>query len=100
MMMDENTNQDNVFYANGTRIGISTVDLFIEFAHRISPDDIFNKTTVFMSPHSAKKLLLSLTTAIEDYEKEFGVINLPPRKISKNELKKRAELEIAATKRE
>jgi len=80
----------NFFYSNNLELGVSPYDFSFKFLRKSAgqdsdSDDNLEPVTddeliVYMSPSHAKTLIPMLSMAIQEYEKEFGKIPLPPEK--------------------
>jgi len=79
-------------YANVERVSLGpqaeefTVDLGTLSKEEAHPDDYTMdvSTRVFLSVYEAKKLSMTLRQAIDRYEKQFGTIEIDPRKRMKD----------------
>lgn len=84
--------ETNFFYANGLEMSVSAYDLSFKFLRNapsgkekssfgaFSEEDVKTEAAavVSMSPSHAKAMLPGVFRLIQEYEKNFGVIPLPP----------------------
>ena len=71
----------NTFYSNGIGAGYSSDDFFITFMQ--SPDEGengFNSIRIFLTPKNIKESIIFLKERLDEYEKEFGEIELDEEK--------------------
>lgn len=75
------------FYANGLEVAVSPFDFNLKFLRQGADSDAvggapaatkrLDEIIIGMSPAHAKAMLSGLFTSVSDYEKSFGIINLP-----------------------
>ena len=77
--------QATVFYSNTSRVWGSAEEIYVDFAGAVRQTGT-NKATLeidqraILSPWAAKRLALALTQVVENYERQYGVLELDPRK--------------------
>ena len=69
------------FYASGLQVALSPWDLTLRFSVREgdTPKDIRPVANIILSPQHAWILARLLRKQVDEYERQVGKINLPPR---------------------
>lgn len=71
----------NTFYSNGIGAGYSSDDFFITFMqYPEQGENGVNSTRIFLTPTSFKEIIIFLKERLDEYEKDFGEIELNDEK--------------------